>query len=185
MLVDDDLLEVRARTKHMSELITRADGHSLLLAGLRKATAPHPASKLFRRACIKFQEVCCFSCVDGTLIDFIHVQEFRLAKRVCCQNESEHMPADIRGWARQNLQAINGSSTPNPFTIRNELSMSLALWGRMLLEQAKVRRAPCRAVATNQLIKARLHGRSESRLHCVKLTLSHRSNAFVLKWMWL
>ena len=37
-----------------------------------------------------------------------------------------------------NLQAINGSSTPNPFTIRNELSMSLALWGRMLLEQAKV-----------------------------------------------
>ena len=35
-------------------------------------------------------------------------------------------------------QAISGSSAPNPFTIRNELSMSLALWGRMLLEQAKV-----------------------------------------------
>ena len=57
VLVDDDLLEIRARTKHMSELITRADGHSLLLAGLKKATAPNPASKLFRRACIKFQEV--------------------------------------------------------------------------------------------------------------------------------
>ncbi len=57
VLVDDDLLEIRARTKHMSELITRADGHSLLLAGSRKATAPHAASKLFRRACVKFQQV--------------------------------------------------------------------------------------------------------------------------------
>jgi len=69
VLVDDDLLEIRARTKHMSELITRADGHSLLLAGLRKSTSPHAASKLFRRACVKFQEVipsqklCCGGCV--------------------------------------------------------------------------------------------------------------------------
>ena len=37
ILVDNDLCSVTVRTKHMSELITRAEGHQLLLDAKTKA----------------------------------------------------------------------------------------------------------------------------------------------------